>query len=276
MTTTIAVAGKGGTGKTTVCGMIIRYLTQQGLGPVLAIDADPSSNLNLVLGLPLENDETVGYIREEMLNQIQTSSEAGVMTGGLVSGLTKHEYFDYYIRSLVVEGDKVDLLAMGRPEGPGCYCPANNALRMVLDHISTQYNFVVMDNEAGLEHLSRRTTRSVEHLLVVTDSTPRAVVAAQRVAELVTELKIGVGQTHLIVNRLPYGEIPPPLQASIDTIGIPLLGVVPEDTVLRDFDLSGRPLVELGDESPVYQAIAMMMKQQLGIKAGSKQAQVAV
>ena len=174
------------------------------------------------------------------------------------------------VGAVVVEGDNVDLLAMGRPEGPGCYCPANNALRMVLDHISDQYPFVVMDNEAGLEHLSRRTTRSVEHLLVVTDSSYRAVVAAQRVAELVTELKIGVDQTHVIVNRLPDGKIPPPLHATINTIGVPLLGVVPEDAVLREFDLSGRPLVEMGDESPVYQAVAEMMAQRLGIKADSK------
>src|SRR5512138_2122738 len=124
MTTTIAVAGKGGTGKTTVCALIIRYLTQQNFGPVLAIDADPSSNLNLVLGLPLNEQETVGHIREDMLAQVQADSSAGIMAGGLISGLTKADYFDYHIRAITVEGDNVDLVAMGRPEGPGCYCPA--------------------------------------------------------------------------------------------------------------------------------------------------------
>jgi CO dehydrogenase maturation factor len=264
MTTTIAVAGKGGTGKTTVCGMIIRYLTQQGLGPVLAIDADPSSNLNLVLGLPLDNQETVGHIREEMLSQIQTDSSAGAMRGGLVSGLAKHDYFDYHIRSIVVEGNDFDLLAMGRPEGPGCYCPANNAMRLVIDRMSDQYPFVVMDNEAGLEHLSRRTTRNVEHLLVITDPSQRGVVAAGRVAELVNELEIEIGQTHLVVNRLPGGKMPPPLQSFVGSIGVPLLGVIPEDKTLQEFEFSGRPLVELGDESPVYRAVAEMIKQLVG------------
>jgi CO dehydrogenase maturation factor len=266
MTTTIAVAGKGGTGKTTVCAMVIRYLTQRGFGPVLAIDADPSSNLNLVLGLPLEDQETVGHIREDMLEQVQTDSTARVMTGGLVGGLTKHDYFDYHIRSIIVEGDNVDLLAMGRPEGPGCYCPANNAMRLVIDRMSDQYPFVVMDNEAGLEHLSRRTTRNVEHLLVVTDPSQRGVVAAQRVAELVTELNIGIGQAYVIVNRLPGGEMPAPLKAAVETIGVPLLGVIPADEALLEFEFSGRPLVELGDESPVYRAVAEMMTQILNGK----------
>jgi len=263
MTTTIAVAGKGGTGKTTVCAMIIRYLTRNGLGPVLAIDADPSSNLNLVLGLPLKDEETVGHIREDMLAQIQTDSAAGVMQGGLVSGLTKHDYFDYHIRSILVEGDDVDLLAMGRPEGPGCYCPANNAMRLVIDRLSIQYPFVVMDNEAGLEHLSRRTTRNVEHLLVVTDPSQRGVIAARRAADLVDELNIEVGQTHLVVNRLHNNQMPPPLESFIQTIGVPLLGTIPRDDRLLEFDFSGRPLVELGDESPVYQAVAGMMEKLL-------------
>jgi len=261
MTITIAVAGKGGTGKTTICGMIVRYLTRNGMGPVLAIDADPSSNLNMVLGLPLEDEDTVGYIREDMLDKIQLESTAGVMQGGLVSGLSKHDYFDYHIRSILVEGDDVDLLAMGRPEGPGCYCPANNAMRLVIDRMSDNYPFVVMDNEAGLEHLSRRTTRNVEYLLVVTDPSQRGVVAARRAAELVDELKIGVGQTHLIVNRLPDNKMPPPLKSFIDTIGVPLLGTIPQDSRLVEFEFSGRPLVELGDDSPVYQAVVNMVKQ---------------
>ncbi len=264
MTTTFAVAGKGGTGKTTVCAMVIRYLTQHGLGPVLAIDADPSSNLNLVLGLPLADQDTVGHIREDMLAQVQTDSTAGVMTGGLVGGLTKHDYFDYHIRSIIVEGDNVDLLAMGRPEGPGCYCPANNAMRLVIDRLSDRYPYVVMDNEAGLEHLSRRTTRNVDHLLIVTDPSQRGIVAAQRVAELVTELEIEIGQTHLIVNRAPGGEIPAPLKAAAEAIGVPLLGLIPADQALMEFEFSGRPLVELGNESPVYQAVAEMMDQLVG------------
>jgi CO dehydrogenase maturation factor len=264
MTTTIAVAGKGGTGKTTVCAMLIRYLTRYDLGPVLAIDADPSSNLNLVLGLPLDDAETVGHIREDMLTQVQADSTGGIMAGGLVSGLSKSDYFDYHIRSIMVEGNDVDLLAMGRPEGPGCYCPANNALRYVLERISNQYPYVVMDNEAGLEHLSRRTTQDVEHLLIVTDPSQRGVVAARRVADLVTELNIRITHAYLVLNRLSGDEIPPPLKSLIDSVPVPLLGVIPSDSLLTEFEFSGRPLVELGDESPVYQAVAKMMRQLVG------------
>ncbi|MER3459132.1 MAG: carbon monoxide dehydrogenase, partial [Chloroflexota bacterium] len=154
MTTTIAVAGKGGTGKTTVCALIIRALTRKvvalglgALGPVLAIDADPSSNLHLVLGLPLDEEDTVGHIREELLAQIQAGGNSGGMQGGLAGSLSKYEYFDYSIRSILAEGGQVDLLAMGRPEGPGCYCAANHALRAVIDRLSSRYPFVVMDNE---------------------------------------------------------------------------------------------------------------------------------
>lgn len=260
MTTTIAVAGKGGTGKTTVCALIIRALTRHGLGPVLAIDADPSSNLHLVLGLPLDEEDTVGHIREELLAQIQAGGNSGGMQGGLAGGLSKYEYFDYSIRSILAEGDQVDLLAMGRPEGPGCYCAANHALRAVIDRLSSRYPFVVMDNEAGLEHLSRRTTRNVDHLLIVTDPTQRGIVAARRVAELVTELSIEVKQTHLIVNRLPGGDIPPELHPAIAALGVPLLGVIPEDSNVRQFDLNGRPLIDLGDQSPVVRAVTRMME----------------
>ncbi len=259
MTTTIAVAGKGGTGKTTVCALIIRYLIRNRLGPVLAIDADPSSNLHLVLGLPLDKEDTVGHIREELLAQIQAGVGNGAAPGGLAGGLSKQDYFDYTIRSILVEGDDVDLLAMGRPEGPGCYCAANFALRAVIDRLSSRYPFVVMDNEAGMEHLSRRTTRDVEHLLIVTDPTQRGITAARHMIALVAELSIQVRQTHLIINRVPGGDIPAELHPAIAALGVPLLGVIPEDSSVRQFDLNGRPLIDLSDGSPVVRAIAQMM-----------------
>lgn len=261
MTTTIAVAGKGGTGKTTICALIIRYLVARGLGPVLAIDADPSSNLNLALGLPLDDRETVGNIREEMLAQVQEQSVAGVMAGGLVSGLTKPDYFDYHIRSIVVEGNDIDLLAMGRPEGPGCYCPANNALRLVLERISSQYPFVVMDNEAGLEHLSRRTTRDVDHLLIISDPSQRGLVAARRVADLIDELNITVKQAHIILNRLPTPDVPPPLLKTLQSIGVPLLAIIPEDRNLQTLEYSGQPVVDLPTGSPLVEAVVTLAKQ---------------
>jgi CO dehydrogenase maturation factor len=262
MTTTIALAGKGGVGKTTIAGMVIKYLSQAQNGTILAIDADPSSNLNMVLGLDLE--WTVGDIREDMLTQVKTSLTAGgAAMGALPGGVSKHEYLDYEIRSSLSEGIRFDLIAMGRSEGPGCYCAVNHNLRDVIDSISKNYRYVVIDNEAGMEHLSRRTTRDVEHMLIVTDPTQRGLVAAQRIAELRTELDIRVENAYLIVNRLT-GEMPPALEEAIRQLPIPLLGVVPSDNDLMDFEFSGRPLVELGDDSPVYRSVAKMMDEILG------------
>ena len=259
MTITIALAGKGGVGKTTIAGMVVKYLAQSQNGTILAIDADPSSNLNMVLGLDLE--WTVGDIREDMLSQVKTSLTAGgAAMGALPGGVSKHEYLDYEIRSSLAEGIQFDLIAMGRSEGPGCYCAVNHNLRDVVDSISKNYRYVVIDNEAGMEHLSRRTTRDVDHMLIVTDPTQRGLVAAKRIAELRTELDIRVENAYLILNRLT-GDMPPALEKAIQQLPIPLLGVVPSDSDLMDFEFSGRPLVDLGDDSPVFRSVAEMMEQ---------------
>lgn len=256
MTTTIALAGKGGTGKTTTAGMIIKYLAQNKPGAILAIDADPSSNLNMVLGLDL--DWTVGDIREGLLEEVQKSLTAGgAMMGSINGGISKQEYLDYEVRSSLSEGDRFDLIAMGRSEGPGCYCAVNHNLREVVDSISKNYRYTVIDNEAGMEHLSRRTTRDVQHLVVVSDPTMRGIVAAERIAKLRHELNINVENAYLVINRL-VGEMPPALQEKIDDIDLPLLGTIPADQELMSFEFSGRPLVELGDDSPVYQAVFRM------------------
>jgi CO dehydrogenase maturation factor len=250
MTTTIAVAGKGGTGKTTVAAMVIRYLSERGQGSILAIDADPSSNLNSVLGLELE--ETIGDIREDMLEQVQASAAAA---GAMAGGIGKQDYLDYQIRLAMVEGDNIDLLAMGRPEGQGCYCAANQMIRVVMDRLSGGYDFVVMDNEAGMEHVSRRTTRDVEHLLLVTDTSQRSLVAAQRIVEMVPALDVNIHHMHLVVNRLMGDQIPPALAAAIDKLGINLAGTISNDPVMSEFEFSGRPLVELPPDSLVVQAV---------------------
>lgn len=262
MTMTIALAGKGGVGKTTIAAMVIKYLIQNRPGALLAIDADPSSNLNMVLGLELE--WTVGDIREDLLTQVKSSLTAGgAAMGSLQGGMSKRDYLDYEIRSSVAEGDRFDLIAMGRSEGPGCYCAVNHNLRDVIDSISKNYRYIIIDNEAGMEHLSRRTTRDIQHLLVVSDPTQRGLVAAERIAELRNELNIGVENAGLIVNRL-VGAMPAPLADHINQMTIPLLGTVPADNQLIEFEFSGRPLVELGDESPVYQAVAGVM-QEIGL-----------
>lgn len=178
--------------------------------------------------------------------------------GTMPGGVSKREYLDYQIRNSVAEGSRYDLIAMGRGEGPGCYCAVNHNLREVVDSMSKNYRYVVIDNEAGMEHLSRRTTRDVQHLLIVTDPTLRGLVAAERIAELSKELDIRVENAYLIVNRLT-GDMPLPLQETIDKMGIPLLGVVPADEQLAAFEFSGRPLVELGEESDVYQSVAGMI-----------------
>jgi CO dehydrogenase maturation factor len=259
MTTTIALAGKGGVGKTTVAGMVIKYLIGTQPGAVLAIDADPSSNLNMVLGLDL--DWTVGDIREDLLHQVQSSLvSSGAAMGSLPGGVTKRDYLDYQIRSSLTEGDQVDLIAMGRSEGPGCYCAVNHNLREVVDAISKNYRYVVIDNEAGMEHLSRRTTRDVEHLFVVTDPTQRGIVAAERIAGFRNALDIRIENTYLILNRLVDG-IPQPLQERIDQMDFPLLGTIPASNELATLEFSGQPLIELGEDSPVFQAVAKMIEQ---------------
>lgn len=263
MTITIALAGKGGVGKTTVAGMTIKFLAQNQTGSILAIDADPSSNLNMALGLDL--DWTVGDIREDMLEQVKSSLNiGGAAMGSMPGGTTKREYLEYHVRSSLAEGSRFDLIAMGRGEGPGCYCAVNHNLREIIDDLSRHYAYVVIDNEAGMEHLSRRTTRDVQHLFIVSDPTQRGLVAAQRIAGMRKELGINIENAWLIINRLRGGELPAELKAFAEKFDIPLLGVIPADDALAEFEFSGKPLVDLGDESPVYLAVKGMVEKALG------------
>lgn len=248
MTTTIAVAGKGGTGKTTLTGLLIRRLIEAKASPILAIDADPASNLNTVLGLPL--DKTVGDVREE------TSEKARANL--LEAGVSKRDLLDYEINSSVVEGVGVDLLAMGRPEGPGCYCAANNMLRAIVDTIAEGYPWVVIDNEAGLEHLSRRTTRDVDVLLIVSDATVRGIVTAGRVRAVLDELQTKVGEHFLIVNRADNG-LTPELQQAIAEQHLNLLAVLPSDPQVAALDAAGRPITELPENSLLRTAFSSVL-----------------
>lgn len=249
MTTTIAFAGKGGTGKTTIAALFVRYLIEERGGAILAIDADPATNLNMVLGMEVE--QTVGDIREEMLDLVQSS---GALAGSMPGGMSKQEYLDYQVKMAVTEDRRVDLLVMGRPEGQGCYCAANQMLRVIVDRLEKEYDYVVIDNEAGMEHLSRRTTRDVDVLLLVTDPTRRGLITARRMADMVPELAIGVGHTYLAVNRV-RGELPTVLRTAITETGLDLVGTVPEDPTMAEFEFTGKPLVALPEDAAVYKAV---------------------
>lgn len=257
MTTTIALAGKGGTGKTTVAAMLIKYLLSTRPGSILAIDADPSANLNLALGLPLE--QTIGDIREDMLGQVNPVD--GTLTGR--PGMNKFDYLDYEIEYALIEGEYVDLLAMGRPEGPGCYCAVNHILRDIIDRLGSSYDYVIIDNEAGMEHLSRRTTHDVDMLYVVTDPTVRGVVAAGRIAELRNELDIEIKDMCLVINRV-MGDLPAALQAAIDELDIPWGGVIPADAEVMTMDAEGRPIAEIDNDASSYRAVREIAEITLG------------
>jgi len=260
MTTTIALAGKGGVGKTTVAGLVIKFLVHKRNGSILAIDADPSSNLNMVLGLDLE--WTVGDIREGMLEKVKESlSSGGVAMGSLPGGITKRDYLNYEIRSALSEGDRFDLIAMGRSEGPGCYCAVNHNLREVVDAISKNYQYLVIDNEAGMEHLSRRTTRDVQHLLIISDASLRGLVAAERIFVLRNELDIRIEKSYLLINKSKEdGIIPVELEEHIKKMDIPLMGFVPLDSKLADYDAFGKSLIELGCDSVAYKSIEQILE----------------
>ena len=247
MTKTIALAGKGGTGKTTVAALLIRALLRRSSRPVLAIDADPATNLHMALGLPAPS--TVGEIREDML-QPQAAAQLGV-------AVTRHDHLTREVRLALEEGERVDLLAMGRPEGQGCYCAVNHLLRTVVDDLSGKYDYVVVDNEAGMEHISRRTTRDVDVLLVVTDPTLRGLRTAETIARMASEIEVNVKQTLLVINRLD-GPVPAPLQQALEALGLELGARIPADPEVGRLDALGQPLVQLPEASPAAQAVDVL------------------
>jgi CO dehydrogenase maturation factor len=239
---TIAVTGKGGVGKTTVSALIVRLLVEAGNGAVLAVDADPNLNLNTALGVKLE--KTVGDVREEGLDR----------AASLPGGMAKGEFLRLRVQEALVENTGFDLLAMGRPEGPGCYCFANSILRACVDQIGKQYAYVVIDCEAGLEHLSRRTAGDMDYLLILSDPSLRSLDTAKRVMDLAGELHLKVGRVVFAYTRM-QGGVPPDLLAAAEARGLPAPRWVPEDPALRELDIQGKPLVEVSAESAALQAV---------------------
>jgi CO dehydrogenase maturation factor len=253
----IALAGKGGTGKTTLAGMLIKYLVGKGKTPVLAVDADCNTNLNEVLGVPAV--DTLGNAREDMKK------------GKVPPGMTKDVFISMRLEEAVVESDGFDLLVMGQPEGQGCYCAANSLLIDFLEKLSGNYPYIVMDNEAGMEHISRLTTKNVDILLIVSDSSRRGLQAALRIEELAKCLNIGVGKSYLVINRAkeePSEEI----YRIIEESGLALAGIIPEDEMIYDFDLNGRPTAQMPEEAPsvrsAFQIFERILDQRSGRKSG--------
>jgi CO dehydrogenase maturation factor len=239
MSMIIGMAGKGGTGKTTLAGLAVRHLARIGKVPILAVDADPNANLADVLGTGFER--TLSEAREEM------KSSAGNVS------MTKDTLIEMRTQEAIVEGDDFDLIVMGKPEGSGCYCAANSILQAVLERTMANYPYQVIDNEAGMEHISRLTSRYMDIFFVVSDASRRGLTAASRIWGLVDELKIRIRRKHLVVNRV-RGGLTDEARAFIGAEGMALAGVIPDDGIIYEADQRGKPTSFLSEESPAVRA----------------------
>ncbi len=254
MTHTIAVAGKGGVGKTTVCGMMIDYLIKQKKTPLLVVDADANSNLNEVLGVEVET--TLGAVREEMAQ--------AELKGSIPKGMTKADYAEYRFNSALVEEDDFDMLVMGRTQGKGCYCFVNGILKTQVDKYIGSYKYTVIDNEAGMEHIARGTLPHVDTLLLVSDCSRRGIQAVGRIAEMVRELNLNPAKMGLIVNRAPNGILNDGVKEEIAKQGLDLIGVLPQDEAVFEADCEGKPSSKISETSPMKTALRGLM-QTLGL-----------
>jgi CO dehydrogenase maturation factor len=241
---TIAIAGKGGIGKSTIASLIIRLIKEKKLGSILGVDADPNSNLGEFLGM--KPARSIG----EVLDEISSHKDK------IPAGMTKDRYIEDEVQTVIEEGDGVDVLAMGRPEGPGCYCYVNNILRNIVGKLIKDYDFVVIDNEAGLEHLSRKTTSSADVLLVVSDASPAGLRAAKRISDLTLELKIKTKKRFLLINRSAK-EIS---EDKLEGIALDYLGRLPDDREIEKLSVNGDPLWGLGKGSSSYSALNKLME----------------
>lgn len=250
----IAVAGKGGVGKTTTCGMLIDYLCKAGKGPLLVVDADANSNLNEVLGV--EADISLGQIREEMAQ--------AELKGIIPKGMTKADYAEMKFNDALIEDDDFDMIVMGRTQGKGCYCYVNGVLKTQVDKYAKNYSYIVMDNEAGLEHVARGTLPHVDTMLLISDCSRRGVQAVARVAEMVKEMSLNPGQMGVIINRAPGGVLDNGVWEEIEKHGLKLFGVLPQDEAVYRCDCDGEPSAKLPDSDPMKTALKDVMKS-LGI-----------
>ena len=245
MAYTIAVAGKGGTGKTTLTALIIGHLLKSNQKPILAVDADPNSNLNEGLGITFS--QTVVSTVDEIMDKKEDLS----------AGITKERVLEYQFQDALVESKGFDLLVMGRTEGPGCYCHANNLLRGFMEKLKGNYRCMVMDNEAGMEHLSRRTTRDVDTLLVIANPTPVALRSAKRIQETAEKLKLKIKKIYLVLNETggnPRGG------EKMEDVGLPLFGRIPYDEEIMERSIKAKSLLDLPESSIALQAVKQIMR----------------
>lgn len=247
MAKTIAVTGKGGTGKTVITALIIKWLKENASGPILALDADPDANLGTVLGI--RADKTIGDMREDTLKEIKN----------LPAGMSKSAYIEAGLHQVVVENEKVDLITMGRPEGPGCYCYLNNLLREFADKLQASYEWVVMDNEAGLEHLSRRTASKIHSLLVVVNQNPLSIDCAERIGKLVKELKNEIGVMYVVANSVNERQAKR-LKEKTDRLRMKYMGSIPYDQKIEDLVFKRKSLFNLVN-SEAFSKIDKIMRQ---------------
>ena len=247
---TIAVAGKGGVGKTTTCGMLIDYLCKKKAGPILVVDADANANLNEVLGVGLET--SLGAIREEMAQ--------AELKGTIPKSMTKAEYAEMKFNDALIEDDDFDMLVMGRTQGKGCYCFVNSMLKRQMDKYIPNYKYVVMDNEAGLEHVARGTLPHVDTMLLISDCSRRGIQAVGRLAEMIREMNLNPGQMGLIVNRAPGGVLDDGIKAEIEKHGLTLFGVLPQDEAVYRCDCDGEPSSRLPENDPMKVALQGILK----------------
>ncbi len=231
----IAVSGKGGTGKTTIAALIIRYLLRKNLKPILAVDADPNANLGDALGVKIEN--TVGKVLDNFLKDKES----------LATGIVKESLIDYKLSEILVEEKGFDLLSMGQGEGPGCYCYPNTIVRNYIEKLASNYKYVVIDNEAGMEHISRRTNGNLDFLLLITDPSLKGIRTCKKLEDLVNKLGLNIKKLYLIINRVENG-VPSQLMEELGKLKLNLLGVLPEDKNIIDYELNGIPMLNLEED----------------------------
>lgn len=240
MTKIIAIAGKGGSGKTTFAAFTIRYLLEKRGGSILAVDADPNSNLAEALGLKISR-----FIAD-VLEEVRDGR-------AIPTGMSRDMFIEYKLREALTESERVDFLAMGGPQGPGCYCYANELLRKEIGMLARQYQYLVVDSEAGLEHISRRTIENVTHFFIMSDASARGVRSAGRIGELIEAMKINAAEKYLVITRVLDSQLEM-LKPEIEKTGLPLGGWIPYDQEIVNLDVAGAPIVDVSPTSPALRA----------------------